>query len=243
MLCMSRTFLNFLLILYSLACLQISRIEFIHSRHFVHRDIKPANFVMGTGKAAHLVNVIDFGLAKNFTIPAPICTFLTEKTVTMALVLLYSLPLIRTLGSVCPFSQIFQTCGLICIPFPETSRHDDLESLAYMLIYFLCGTLPWKKIKGSTVSETWDLIWDKKIETEPFLTVGLPTEFDVLYKYTRGLEFDDLPDYAGVRALFRSLAKKRNIDYDGAFDWTPRSDNKKKRFCHACNARHVTHRP
>ena len=33
---------------------------------FVHRDIKPANFVMGTAKSAHLVNVIDFGLAKKF---------------------------------------------------------------------------------------------------------------------------------------------------------------------------------
>ena|ERR1700728_3456427 len=45
---------------------QISRIEFIHSHNLVHRDLKPANFVMGTGKAAHLVNVIDFGLAKKF---------------------------------------------------------------------------------------------------------------------------------------------------------------------------------
>jgi casein kinase I family protein HRR25 len=28
--------------------------------------VKPANFVMGTDRAAHLVNVIDFGLAKKF---------------------------------------------------------------------------------------------------------------------------------------------------------------------------------
>lgn len=46
--------------------IQISRIEYIHSNSFVHRDIKPANFVMGTGKSAHLVNIIDFGLAKKF---------------------------------------------------------------------------------------------------------------------------------------------------------------------------------
>jgi casein kinase I family protein HRR25 len=45
---------------------QISRIEFIHTHGLVHRDIKPANFVMGTGKAASMVNVIDFGLAKKF---------------------------------------------------------------------------------------------------------------------------------------------------------------------------------
>jgi casein kinase I family protein HRR25 len=44
----------------------LSRIEFIHTRDYVHRDIKPANFVMGLDNAAHLVNVIDFGLAKKF---------------------------------------------------------------------------------------------------------------------------------------------------------------------------------
>ena len=45
---------------------QMSRIEFIHSHDLVHRDIKPANFVMGTHRASHLVNVIDFGLAKKY---------------------------------------------------------------------------------------------------------------------------------------------------------------------------------
>ncbi|KAH9028183.1 discs overgrown, partial [Lactarius hengduanensis] len=40
------------------------RIEFIHSHDLVHRDIKPANFVKGTGHGSHLVNVIDFDLAK-----------------------------------------------------------------------------------------------------------------------------------------------------------------------------------
>jgi serine/threonine protein kinase len=37
-------------------------IEFIHSHDLVHCDIKPTN----SGQALHLVNVIDFGLAKKF---------------------------------------------------------------------------------------------------------------------------------------------------------------------------------
>jgi casein kinase I family protein HRR25 len=108
-----------------------------------------------------------------------------------------------------------------------------------MLIYFLRGTLPWKKLKGSTTSHTWDLIRDKKIETEHVLTVGLPTEFDVLFKYARGLGFDDLPDYNGLRAMFRRLAAKNGLEYDDVFDWTMSKDNSKRRFCGACNTRHA----
>jgi serine/threonine protein kinase len=44
----------------------IFRLEYIHSKSLVHRDIKPENFVMGTGEGQNQVNVIDFGLAKEY---------------------------------------------------------------------------------------------------------------------------------------------------------------------------------
>ncbi|KAI9058886.1 kinase-like protein [Trametes sanguinea] len=219
----------------------ITRIEYIHSRDFVHRDIKPANFVVpklaaDASGSDVVVNVIDFGLAKKFRDP-------------------------RT-GAHIPYHQDDHhgvgTCLFAAIPTHlgvEASRRDDLESLAYMLIYFLRGTLPWRKIKGSSVSETWDLIRDKKLETEPVLTVGLPPEFDIFYRYVRALEFEDLPDYEGLRALFRGLAERQGIVYDGQFDWcVPRpgegrssstpapgedaaaAGRKRKRVCRSCSA-------
>lgn len=126
-----------------------------------------------------------------------------------------------------------------------------------MLIYFMRGTLPWRKLKGQTTAETWDLIKAKKLETAPLLTVGLPPEFEIFYTYVRGLEFGDLPDYEGLRGLLRGLAEREGIEYDGEFDWiTGRRakkggkgegkcavvgdeggrERKKRRFCRACDA-------
>jgi serine/threonine protein kinase len=44
-------------------------VEFTHARSFIHRDIKPDNFLMGLGKKANQVHIIDFGLAKKYRDP------------------------------------------------------------------------------------------------------------------------------------------------------------------------------
>ncbi|KAK8483899.1 hypothetical protein V6N11_081603 [Hibiscus sabdariffa] len=49
-----------------LADQMINRVEFVHSKSFLHRDLKPDNFLMGLGRRANQVYIIDFGLAKKY---------------------------------------------------------------------------------------------------------------------------------------------------------------------------------
>ncbi len=44
----------------------ISRVEYIHNRHFNHRDIKPDNFCIGRNKTSNKIFLLDFGLAKRY---------------------------------------------------------------------------------------------------------------------------------------------------------------------------------
>ena len=49
---------------------------------------------------------------------------------------------------------------------------------------------------------------------------GFPNEFAIFLNYTRSLRFDDKPDYAYLRKLFRDLFVREGFQYDYVFDWT-----------------------
>lgn len=103
----------------------------------------------------------------------------------------------------------------------EQSRRDDLESLGYVLMYFCRGSLPWQGLKATTKKQKYDRIMEKKMTTPTeLLCRSFPSEFAIYLNYTRSLRFDDKPDYAYLRKLFRDLFVREGYVYDYVFDWT-----------------------
>jgi hypothetical protein len=100
----------------------------------------------------------------------------------------------------------------------EQSRRDDLESLAYILIYFLRGSLPWYNTKASTHNQH-NRIRQMKVNSIPNLLAGLPHEFSVFLDYTCALGFEGKPSYAYMRSLFCDLCIREGHEDDVVFDW------------------------
>jgi casein kinase 1 len=97
----------------------------------------------------------------------------------------------------------------------EPSRRDDMESVGYMLIYLIKGTLPWQGLKKKTKENQIDKIGEKKMMVDiGVLCQGLPKCFYDYVKYTRGLQFADKPDYDHMVSLFENSAKKEGINME-----------------------------
>jgi casein kinase I family protein HRR25 len=157
---------------------------------------------MGIGKRGNQVNVIDFGLAKKFRDPKTRLHIPYREN--------------KNLTGTARYTSINTHLGV------EQARRDDLESLAYMLIYFLRGALPWQGLKAATKRQKYDRIMEKKMTTPTdLLCRGLPDEFGAFLNYTRALRFDAKPDYSYLRKLFRALIVRKGYQDDYVFDWSP----------------------
>ncbi|KAL1918811.1 uncharacterized protein VTP21DRAFT_2833 [Calcarisporiella thermophila] len=177
----------------------ITRVEYMHSKFFLHRDIKPDNFLMGTGKHSNQVHIIDFGLSKRYRDPKTGLHIPYREN--------------KSLTGTARYASINTHLGA------EQSRRDDLESLGYVLIYFL-RQLPWQGLKANTKKQKYERIMEIKMITPEKLCMGLPKEFCCYLNYIRSLRFDDKPDYNYIRKLFQDLYIREGYPHDNIFDWT-----------------------
>ena len=178
----------------------IKRIQYIHSKYYIHRDIKPDNFMIGRGQNEKKIYIIDFGLAKKYysVSKAQHIKFITGK---------------HLIGTA-------RYCGRNAHRGYEQGRRDDIESIGYVLMYFLLGVLPWQGLKVRKNEDHFEKIAQKKYSTSfEELTSGQPEEFLLYFKHVEKLEFEDQPNYIYLIGLFQKVIDKYCTDCFYDFDW------------------------
>ncbi|XP_076906917.1 casein kinase 1-like protein 11 isoform X2 [Bidens hawaiensis] len=151
--------------------------------------------------ADQLVYIIDFGLAKKYR------DLQTHKHIPYREN--------KNLTGTARYASVNTHLGV------EQSRRDDLESLGYVLMYFLRGSLPWQGLKAGTKKQKYDRISEKKMLTSiEVLCKSYPSEFMSYFHYCRSLKFEDKPDYSYLKRLFRDLFIREGYQFDYVFDWT-----------------------
>ena len=184
-----KTFIN-------IALQMISRIEFIHTFGFIHCDIKPDNFVLDLSskddnkskdkeKDNPVVYLIDYGLAE------PYINLKTKKH--------KQLKEKQGLKGTIEFCSINSHMGL------SLSRRDDLESLAYCLIFMYLGKLPWSS-RGSN-GKSRENVLNSKIE---FCSIGkdlniIHKNFGKILDYVTKLQFEERPNYKYLKDLIKGI--------------------------------------
>ncbi|UZJ56548.1 hypothetical protein CBS101457_005868 [Exobasidium rhododendri] len=178
----------------------ITRVQVIHEKNLIYRDIKPDNFLIGRPmtKAANVVHVVDFGMAKQYRDPK------TKQHIPYRER--------KSLSGTARYMSINTHLGR------EQSRRDDLEALGHVFMYFLRGGLPWQGLKAATNKQKYEKIGEKKQSTPiKELCEGFPEEFGIYLNYVRKLGFEETPDYDFLRELL-GKALHGDVD-DGVYDW------------------------
>lgn len=159
------------------------RLENFHKQGWLHQDIKPENILIDNLDKKKIF-LIDYGTSG----------YWWDKQLNSHVKKVESKKIVGTAR----YSCIRNHYGMY------QNRTDDLESLGYVLIYFMRGYLPWQGIPAKNFRHKWTKVKRiKETTTRNVLCKNLPMCFLRYFQYIDRLSFTEKPDYANLRRLFR----------------------------------------
>ncbi|CAI0409862.1 unnamed protein product [Linum tenue] len=158
----------------------------MHARGYVHGDVKPENFLLGQPNTPQekKLFLVDLGLATKWRDSGSGEHVEYDQRPDMFR------------GTV-RYASVHAHLGR------TASRRDDLESLAYTLIFLHRGRLPWQGYQGDNKSF---LVCKKKMATSPeMLCCFCPQPLKQFLEIVVNLKFDEEPNYSKLISLFEGL--------------------------------------
>eukprot|EP00217_Crustomastix_stigmatica_P003297 CAMPEP_0183797840 /NCGR_PEP_ID=MMETSP0803_2-20130417/17234_1 /TAXON_ID=195967 /ORGANISM="Crustomastix stigmata, Strain CCMP3273" /LENGTH=604 /DNA_ID=CAMNT_0026042513 /DNA_START=90 /DNA_END=1904 /DNA_ORIENTATION=- len=185
------------------ACIAVEALailESFHQKGYVHGDIKPENFLLGPPGSPNenKLYLVDLGLATRWRDPGCLTHVDYDQRPDVFR------------GTV-RYASVHAHLGR------TGSRRDDLESLAYTLLFLLKGRLPWQGYQGDNKGF---LVCKKKMATSAeMLCRPSPVAFRNFMDIVVNLKFDEEPKYGQLAQLLEPLcgpSPNRPINTDGA---------------------------
>lgn len=183
-------------------CLAIELIGILESVHdigILHRDIKLQNFLTAYRDCTKFY-ICDFGLSDFYLNP--------ENHTHIPLTKGHS-----RYGTV-RYASMNNHKG------HEQSRRDDLESLGFVLLYAVRGNLPWQTIRDEDRRQKWSKVYEMKRNTRiEDLCENLPAVFVTYMERVRQLNFEERPDYEGLKRMFQEEYDRQGFKRVTKYDW------------------------
>ncbi|KAI6128941.1 kinase-like domain-containing protein [Pisolithus croceorrhizus] len=166
----------------------ITCLQHIHSHSYIYSNFSPQNILIGPASPRQQANQIilfNFSLVELYRDPqtyahVPFC---------------HGLPSNQCLPPTAFSSMNYHQCN-------QLSRWDDLQSLAYLLVYLTCRLLPWIDAKALS---THDILQRKQGAAIAEVCSTLPLPFTTFLHYVHELPFTHKPDYSHILSLFQDL--------------------------------------
>lgn len=139
---------------------------------------------MGVGELWDTVFLVDFGIAQKYR----------NSSSRIHIPMKEHLSFVGTPA----FASVNSHLGL------QLGRRDDIESLAYTLIFLQQGSLPWLTQEGESPSHS-TILHSKKVFLADPQAYSIPRELAAIFHHARSLAFTRKPDYEYLRTLLSTV--------------------------------------
>jgi len=181
--------------------MQLEVIASLHDWHYIHCDVKPSNSTIWAGAygVTPTIFLINFGLVWQFCNPT---TYQHIPYTTKHLI-------IGTL----PFMSVNGQQG------HAQSHHNNLESLAYTIVFLVCGNLPWT---AASICKEHKAVLQKKMSiTAEELCKGLPPLFSKFVTHVHSLGFNKKPVYQHLYTILSQCTETETDQHTTALPSAP----------------------